>query len=100
MVALLLAVNLGAEVPDGRRSLYDQVHTMTPTSAADLRTSVPWRDRLLALLLRPTPPPLIWGVVTAVAFIAVETLIVHVLKQVAPDNAFGAIFLPHWPACA
>lgn len=45
------------------------------------------------MLLRPTPPPLIWGVVTGVAFIAVETLIVHELKQVAPDDAFGAVFL-------
>jgi len=51
------------------------------------------RDRLLALLIRPTPPPLLWGVLTAISFIAAETLIVHVLKRVAPDNAFGAIFL-------
>jgi signal transduction histidine kinase len=51
------------------------------------------RDRLLALLIRPTPPPLLWGVVTALSFIAVEVGIVHVLKQIAPDNAFGAVFL-------
>ncbi|MBB3601398.1 signal transduction histidine kinase [Mycolicibacterium sp. BK556] len=53
----------------------------------------PTRDRLLALLIRPTPPPLVWGVLTAIAFIAAETAIVHLLKRVAPDNAFGAIFL-------
>lgn len=53
----------------------------------------PVRDRLLALLIRPTPPPVLWGVVTAISFITVETAIVHVLKRVAPDNAFGAIFL-------
>jgi signal transduction histidine kinase len=51
------------------------------------------RDRLLALLIRPTPPRLVWGVLTAIAFIAIEIGIVHLLKRVAPDNAFGAIFL-------
>ncbi|WP_179471210.1 ATP-binding protein [Mycolicibacterium vinylchloridicum] len=51
------------------------------------------RDRLLALLIRPTPPRLLWGVLTAISFIAVEIAIVHLLKRVAPDNAFGAIFL-------
>ncbi|MCV7343634.1 GAF domain-containing sensor histidine kinase [Mycolicibacterium rhodesiae] len=65
---------------------------MTP-SATEPRAGAPVRDRLLALLLRPTPPPTRWGVLTAIAFIAAETLIVHVLKQVAPDDAFGAIFL-------
>ncbi|BBY64304.1 hypothetical protein MHEL_25470 [Mycolicibacterium helvum] len=54
---------------------------------------MPLRDRLPALLIRPTPPPLLWGVLTALSFIAVETVIVHVLKRVAPDDAFGAIFL-------
>lgn len=66
---------------------------MTPSPAADSRPDAPLRDRLLALLIRPTPPPLLWGVVTALSFIVVETVIVHVLKRVAPDNAFGAIFL-------
>lgn len=65
---------------------------MTPLPAGP-RRDAPVRDRLLALLLRPTPPPVLWGVLTAIAFIAVETLIVHVLKKVAPDDAFGAIFL-------
>ena len=51
------------------------------------------RDRLLALVLRPTAPPAIWGVVTAAVLIAAEVLLVHLLKRVAPDNAFGAIFL-------
>lgn len=50
-------------------------------------------ERLLALLIRPTPPPLLWGVLTAASFIAVEIAIVYLLKHVAPDNAFGAIFL-------
>ena len=53
----------------------------------------PTLDRLLALLIRPTPPPVLWGVLTAIAFITAETALVHVLKRVAPDNAFGAIFL-------
>ena len=51
------------------------------------------RGRLLGLLLRPTAPPLIAGVATAAAFILVEIVLVHLLKRVAPDNAFGAVFL-------
>ncbi|MET0699481.1 MAG: GAF domain-containing protein [Mycobacterium sp.] len=51
------------------------------------------RSRLLALILRPTARPVGWGVVVAISFIAAEVLIVHQLKRVAPDNAFGAIFL-------
>lgn len=50
-------------------------------------------DRLLAVLLRPTAPPLIWGVVTAAVLIVVEIVIVQQLKRVSPDNAFGAFFL-------
>lgn len=51
------------------------------------------RDRLLALVLRPTAPPARWGVATAALMIAAEILVVHLLKRVAPDNAFGAVFL-------
>ncbi|CAN5700428.1 hypothetical protein BH09ACT7_BH09ACT7_01520 [soil metagenome] len=51
------------------------------------------RGRLLALLLRPTARPVGWGIVVAISFIAAEVVIVHQLKRVAPDNAFGAIFL-------
>ncbi len=49
--------------------------------------------RFLALVLRPTAPPLWLGVIVAVGFIAVELLLVQQLKRVAPENAFGAIFL-------
>jgi signal transduction histidine kinase len=51
------------------------------------------RRRLLALLLRPTARPLGWGIVVAISFITAEVVVVHQLKRVAPDNAFGAIFL-------
>lgn len=51
------------------------------------------RERLLALLLRPRARPWGWGVVVAVALIAAEVVIVHQLRRVAPDNAFGAVFL-------
>ncbi|WP_435405578.1 GAF domain-containing protein [Mycolicibacterium komossense] len=50
-------------------------------------------NRFLALLLRPTARPVGWGIVVAISFIAAEVVIVHQLKRVAPDNAFGAIFL-------
>jgi signal transduction histidine kinase len=58
----------------------------------DSRWSAVWR-RLLAVLLRPTARPLRWGVVVAIAFIAAEVLIVRQFMRIAPDNAFGAIFL-------
>jgi signal transduction histidine kinase len=51
------------------------------------------RSRSLALLLRPTARPVGWGIVVAIAFIVAEAIVVHQLKRVAPDNAFGAIFL-------
>jgi signal transduction histidine kinase len=49
--------------------------------------------RLLALVVRPTAPPVWLGVVVAAAFITAETLLVYRLRQVAPENAFGALFL-------
>lgn len=52
-----------------------------------------WSGRALALIVRPTARPLGWGVVVAAGFIAAETLVVLALKRVAPDDAFGAVFL-------
>jgi signal transduction histidine kinase len=53
----------------------------------------PVRARLMSLLVRPTTPPLWLGVVVATSLIVLEALLVHLLKQVAPGNAFGAVFL-------
>ena len=44
-------------------------------------------------MVRPTAPPLWLGVVVAAAFITAETLLVYRLRQIAPENAFGALFL-------
>src|ERR1700754_230749 len=49
--------------------------------------------RLLGLVVRATAPPLWVGVVVAAAFIVGEALLVHRLKEVAPENAFGVLFL-------
>jgi signal transduction histidine kinase len=49
--------------------------------------------RLLALVVRPTAPPLWLGIVVAVLFITGETLLVYRLQEIAPENAFGALFL-------
>jgi signal transduction histidine kinase len=51
------------------------------------------RARLLAFVVRPTAPPVWLGIVVAAAFITAETLLVYRLKQIAPGNAFGALFL-------
>ncbi len=53
----------------------------------------PLRARLLALVVRPTAPPLWLGIVVAVVFITGETLLVYRLQEIAPENAFGALFL-------
>jgi signal transduction histidine kinase len=45
------------------------------------------------LLLRPARPPVWLGLVVAVWFIVVESVVVLVLKQVAPGNAFGVVYL-------
>ncbi|MBJ7339146.1 ATP-binding protein [Mycolicibacterium sp.] len=70
--------------------------TAPVTSPDDQASATGWerlRGRMLATLLRPTARPLGWGIVVAVGFIAAETLIVLYLTRVAPENAFGAIFL-------
>jgi signal transduction histidine kinase len=48
--------------------------------------------RVLALLVRPAPAP-IWGVLVAAVLIAVETVVVVVLKHFVPVNAFGSVYL-------
>lgn len=52
-----------------------------------------WRDRLATTVLRPSAPPLGWGIAIACGFIASEMLVVHLLEQIAPNSAFGAVFL-------
>jgi signal transduction histidine kinase len=53
----------------------------------------PVRARLVSLLLRPTTRSLTVGIVVAATLIAAETLLVYLLKQVAPGMAFGVIYL-------
>ena len=59
-------------------------------------TATRWQTlyrRFLALVVRPTAPPLWLGLLVGAVFIAIEWLIVVQLKRVAPENAFGAVFL-------
>jgi signal transduction histidine kinase len=69
----------------------DQHATSSPQPGFDPRP--PLRVRLLALVVRPTAPPLWLGIVVAAVFITAETLLVYRLKQITPENAFGALFL-------
>jgi signal transduction histidine kinase len=62
-----------------------------PRPSSDARTSV--LARLLALVVRPTSPPVWLGILVAAAFITGETLLVHQLQRILPENAFGALFL-------
>jgi two-component system, OmpR family, sensor histidine kinase KdpD len=51
------------------------------------------RRRPLTMLLRPTPPPFGVGVLVAVGFVALETLIAYPLKQIAPATSLGVVYL-------
>ena len=62
-------------------------------SERDAGTGRPLRDRLMSLLVRPTAPPLWLGIVVAAVVIGVEALVVHQLRNIAPESTFGAVFL-------
>ena len=51
------------------------------------------RAGLLSPLLLPSAPPLTLGLVVATVLIAAESFLVVLLKEVAPGNAFGVIYL-------
>jgi signal transduction histidine kinase len=48
---------------------------------------------VLSRVIRPTAPPLWLGVVVAAAFLGAEAVLVRWLREVAPENAYGALFL-------
>ncbi|MCW2686862.1 MAG: domain S-box [Mycobacterium sp.] len=51
------------------------------------------RPGVLSMLVRPTAPPLKLGLVVAASLIAVETLVLYPLKQIAPENTLGVVYL-------
>ncbi len=64
------------------------------TQAREARSSRPSLPaRLLRVVLRPKAPPLAEGIAVAVTFIVAETIVVYKLREFAPENAFGALFL-------
>ena len=65
--------------------------TTPPHPGYDPRPSL--LARLLGLVVRPTAPPLWLGIVVAAVFITSETLLIRRLEQIAPENAFGVLFL-------
>ena len=68
-----------------------QQSTTPPQPGYDSRPSL--SARLLGLVVRPTAPPLWLGIIVAAVFVASETLLVRRLDQIAPENAFGVLFL-------
>lgn len=68
------------------------VSSLGPHAATEVRPSLV-RARPLALLLRATRPPVWLGLVVAAAFIVAESVVVLLLKQVAPGDAFGVVYL-------
>lgn len=63
------------------------------SSSEQVEDTPSWRDRLVTTVLRPTAAPLALGITVAIGLIAAEVLIVHLLTRIAPDSAFGAMFL-------
>jgi K+-sensing histidine kinase KdpD len=51
------------------------------------------RTRLVSLVLRATAPSAALGLVLAASLIVVESLVVYLVNQVAPGNAFRVIYL-------
>ena len=51
------------------------------------------RGRIVSLLVRPTPPTLWRGLVAGVVLIGLETVVIVLLKHLAPTNAFGMVYL-------
>ncbi|MFD9667878.1 DUF4118 domain-containing protein [Rhodococcus sp. NPDC059968] len=51
------------------------------------------RARLLSWLMRPAAPRLALGLAVAASFIAAESLLVVLLEQIAPNEAFGVVYL-------
>ncbi|WP_210083259.1 DUF4118 domain-containing protein [Mycobacterium sp. OAE908] len=49
--------------------------------------------RVLSLLVRPTAPPMWVGLLVAAAAISAETLLVVVLRTLAPMDTFGVVYL-------
>jgi signal transduction histidine kinase len=68
------------------------VSSLGPHAATDVRPS-PARARPVALLLRATRPPVWLGLVAAASLIVLESVVVLLLKQVAPGDAFGVVYL-------
>jgi len=68
------------------------VSSLGSHAATEVRPS-PVRARPVALLLRATRPPVWLGLVVAASLIAVESVVVLLLKQVAPGDAFGVVYL-------
>ena len=53
----------------------------------------PVHSRPLSLLLRPTSPPFAVGLLVAAGLVALETLIVFPLRQIAPATSLGVVYL-------
>jgi signal transduction histidine kinase len=68
------------------------VNSTRGTSAVGLGP-IPIIARLGSLLLRPAAPPLALGLVVAASILMTETLLVYLLKHLAPGNLFGMVYL-------
>jgi signal transduction histidine kinase len=82
-----------SDIAVGHRACYADHVTEHGIAQADSGQSGGPGGRVMRLLVRPIPPPLWQGFITAAALIGVETAVVVVLKHFAPTMAFGTVYL-------
>jgi signal transduction histidine kinase len=80
--------------PHQRRGRFFTPRVSSAGGTSDAQVGPPaMGERLLSRLLRPTAGSLTVGIVVAATLIAAETLLVYLLKEVAPGMAFGVVYL-------
>jgi signal transduction histidine kinase len=82
-----------SDIAAGHPACYADDVTERGIARAETGRPVRLGGRIMSLLVRPTPPPLWLGLLVAAGVIAVETVVVVLLKHLAPTMAFGMVYL-------
>jgi K+-sensing histidine kinase KdpD len=81
------------DIAAGHPACYADHVTERGIARAETGRPVRLGERIMSLLVRPTPPPLWLGLVVAAGVIGVETVVVVLRKHLAPTMAFGIVYL-------
>jgi K+-sensing histidine kinase KdpD len=82
-----------SDIAAGHPACYADHVTERGIARAETGRPVRLGERIMSLLVRPTPPPLWLGLVVAAGVIGVETVVVVLRKHLAPTMAFGIVYL-------